>query len=161
MKLKDIIDKNVDKKTLYVSRPVLNRDAIRLWAKKAGFESCLPPEDFHVTIVYSKKMFDWNKSEPDINIVYIEPAKEDRSVEQFGGGATVLEIDPSPLLPRWEELISLGAHSKFDSYRSHITISYHGMPSKVIPYTGEIILGPEVWQEVNDDWKEDTEEIKL
>jgi hypothetical protein len=144
MKLKDIIDKNVDKKTLYVSRPVLNRDAIRLWAKKAGFESCLPPEDFHVTIVYSKKMFDWNKSEPDINIVYIEPAKEDRS-----------------LLPRWEELISLGAHSKFDSYRSHITISYHGMPSKVIPYTGEIILGPEVWQEVNDDWKEDTEEIKL
>ena len=162
MNLRDIFETKENMKSLYVSRPVLNKDAIRLWAKDNGFASCLPPSDFHVTLIYSKKMFDWDKSDPDSNIIYVDPSDEHRSIEQFGSDAVVLEIQSDALQTRWKELIDLGAHSSFPTYRSHITITYEGMPSEVVPYNGEIVLGPEIWEEIVEDYNhEDTVELKL
>src|SRR5690606_6627144 len=43
---------------LYVQRKLLNGAELVSWAKKNGFTSTLPPEDMHVTVLYSRTAVD-------------------------------------------------------------------------------------------------------
>lgn len=143
-------------RTLYVSRKVLNAAEIITWAKGQGFTSTLPADDMHVTITYSRTPVDWMEMgstwEDEVKV----PRGGARLIEKFDGGAVVLLFASNMLKWRHDEMIDKGASWDHPEYQPHITISYDGAPDdlgKVEPYQGEIILGPEVFKEVNEDWK--------
>lgn len=140
-------------KTLYVSRKVKNAESVIKWAKSQGFTNTLKPEDLHVTIAYSRKPIDWMKIgeqwSSEIKVAEGGP----RVIDEFGGGAKVLQFKCSDLEWRNMSIREAGASWDFADYHPHITISYGDMPENVTPYQGEIILGPEIFQEIDDAWK--------
>lgn len=76
---------------------------------------------------------------------------------RFGqtGEATVLLFASSHLSWCYEEMVRQGATWDHQEYQPHITISYGAGNtdlSKVEPYRGEIVLGHEVFEEIQEDW---------
>jgi phage-related protein (TIGR01555 family) len=143
-------------RTLYVRRDVVNGDEILAWAMEQGFEKTLTADDLHVTIAFSRTRVDWMKMgeswEPEIKV----PAGGARLMEEFGE-ARVLLFNSSELGWRHEQMKRNGATWDHEEYQPHITISYdEGSPdlADVEPYRGEIVLGPEIFEEVNEDWLE-------
>jgi 2'-5' RNA ligase len=112
----------------------------------------------HVTIAFSRKPLDWVKAGEawDSEIEIAEGGA--RMMESFGenGEAKVLLFSSSQLSWRHEQIKEAGASWDHPEYQPHITISYDpdGPDIKDIePYRGKIVLGPEIFQEVNEDWK--------
>lgn len=145
-------------RTLYVKRDVLNGDEIIAWAKTQGFKTTLAASDMHVTIVYSKMPVDWMK----IGEAWAEtlelPAGGPRIMEAFGpmGRAKVLTFASSALQWRHMDAKAAGASSDYEEYQPHITISYgEDEPdlATIEPYRGRIVLGPEIFTELNTDWQ--------
>lgn len=142
-------------RTLYVQRKVKNAAEIIRWAKSQGFDTTLPADDLHVTIAYSRTPVDWMKVgeswAPELKVGPGGP----RLMEQFGD-ATVLLFNANELRWRHEAVIEAGGSFDHPEYHPHITISYgfKGDLSKVEPYQGEIVLGPELFAEVKEDWAE-------
>ncbi|MCF3934336.1 DUF1073 domain-containing protein [Acuticoccus sp. M5D2P5] len=141
-------------RALYVSRKVLNGDAIVSWAKSQGLGSVLPAADLHVTIAFSRAALDWMKVGESWNGELKIAAGGPRMMERFGD-AVVLLFASSELSWRHEAIRAAGASWDHPEYQPHITISYaaDGVDlSNVEPYRGEIVLGPEIFAEVEDDW---------
>lgn len=146
-------------RTLYIHRDVVNADDIKRWAKSQGFDTV--QEDLHVTIIHTRSPIDWIKVGNDIewadsgNTIKIL-AGGPRLMEQFGE-AVVLQFASSRLTWRHEDIKRMGADTDYPEYQPHITITWkipEGIDlSKVDPYRGEIVLGPELFEEVDDDWK--------
>lgn len=146
-------------RTLYIRRDVVNADDIKKWAKSQGFDTV--QDGLHVTIMHTRTPIDWIKVGNDIewadsgNTVKVL-AGGPRLMEQFGD-AVVFQFASSRLTWRHEDIKRLGADTDYPDYQPHVTITWQkpeGMDlSKVEPYRGEIILGPEIFEEVNDDWK--------
>lgn len=148
-------------RTLYVCRKVLNGKEILAWAKGQGFTSTLPADDLHVTITFSRTPVDWMKMgstwEDEVKV----PRGGARLIEKFDGGAVVLLFNSNMLQWRHDEMVDKGASWDHPEYQPHVTISYDGAPSdisKIEPYQGEIILGPELFAEVKEDWKSEVRE---
>ena len=81
-------------------------------------------------------------------------------MERFGE-ARVLLFTNDDLKWRHERIKDAGASWDHSEYQPHITISYDpDAPdiSTIEPYQGPIILGPEIFQEVKDDWQEGIKE---
>lgn len=82
--------------------------------------------------------------------------------ERFGPegkeNALVLIFADSGLKYRNERVRDIGGSWDFPDYIPHITIAYDEEGkidwSTVKPYAGRIVFGPEVWAEVDEDWKE-------
>lgn len=144
-------------KTLYVMRPVTNAEEILEWAKKEKFINITKPSDLHVTIAYSKKKVEWNiLSKPKDRISVF--TKDNRAIKVLGESATVLSFKSKALQERWQYFIDNGCSWDYDSYTPHITISYVKQYNKnVRPYIGDIFLGQEVWDIVDDDWEKKNE----
>ena len=148
-------------RTLYIHRKVLNARDIVSWAKEQGFETTIPAEDLHVTIIHTRTPLDWIKvgqagewSSEDDGKMTIAPGGP-RLMERFGE-AVVLQFASTRLAWRHEDIKRLGAATDFPEYQPHITISWNAAGvdlTKVEPYKGKIELGPEQFEEVNDDWK--------
>lgn len=143
-------------RTLYVHRKVLNGDEILAWAREQGFTSTLPASDLHVTIAFSRAKVDWMRMgstwEDEVTI----PPGGPRLVERFDGGAVVLLFASNMLSWRHDEMVDRGASWDWPEYQPHITISYNGAPADldgIEAYQGRIVLGPEVFEEINEDWK--------
>ncbi len=141
-------------RTLYVSRKVTNAADLLAWAKEQGFTQTLAADDLHVTIAYSRAELDWMKVgeawEDEMEIFAGGP----RLMERFGD-ATVLLFDASRLAWRQEEIKRAGASWDFAEYQPHVTIAYGEAPdlADIEPYRGKIMLGPEIFAEVDEDWK--------
>lgn len=142
-------------RTLYVSRKVLNAAEIIAWAKGQGFKTTLPAEDLHVTITFSRTPVDWMKMgstwEDEVKI----PRGGARLMEKFGEARVLLFVS-NMLSWRHEEMVERGASWDHPEYQPHITISYdEDAPdlATVEVYQGEILLGPEIFTEVAEDWK--------
>lgn len=142
-------------RTLYIQRKVKNAAAIIAWAKSQGFETTLPADDLHVTVAYSKAPVDWMKVgeswAPELKVGPGGP----RLMERFGE-ATVLLFTANELRWRHEGVIEAGGSWDHPEFQPHVTISYSfkGDLSKVQPYQGEIVLGPELFSEIDADWDE-------
>ena len=147
-------------KSLYVYRPLLNTEEFIDWAKKEGFEKTLPPEDMHVTVVFSKEKMDWSPFSPEKNKLIVKKGK--RSLALFGEKAAVLKFESNVLQKRWNQFIDGGASWDWDKYQPHVSITYDGKDidlSKIKPYNGELIFGPEQqFKEVDLDWDKKVKE---
>lgn len=154
------VAKDAAPRTLYVRRDVLNADEITAWAKGQGLETV--QEGLHVTIIHTRTPLDWIKvgqagewlsGDGDDGKLTISPGGP-RLMERFGD-AVVLQFASSRLTWRHEDIKRLGAETDFPDYQPHVTISWSADIdlTKVQPYQGKIVLGPEVFDEVNDDWK--------
>lgn len=149
-------------RTLYVSRNVKNAGDIIKWAKGQGFTKTLKAEDMHVTIAFSREALDWMKTgevwQSELRIA----AGGARLVEPLGPkGAVVLLFNSSELAWRHEEIKRAGASWDWPEYQPHISITYDGKDmdlSNVEPYRGEIVLGPEIFEELAEGWDETVEE---
>lgn len=151
-------------RTLYVSRNVTNASEILAWAKEQGFSKTLAAADLHVTIAFSRTPVDWMAvgtgwGGDASGGVTIAPGGA-RLMEQFGE-ATVLLFNSSELAWRHMEIKEAGASWDWPDYQPHITISYEPGSvdlEKVQPYRGRIVLGPEVFAEVDEDWTSNIKE---
>lgn len=147
-------------RSLYIQRKVKNAAAIIAWAKSQGFDTTLPADDLHATIANSRTPVDWMKVgeswSPELKV---GPGGA-RLMEQFGD-ATVLLFTANELRWRNEAVTEAGGSWDHLEYQPHITISYAfaGDLSKVQPYQGEIVLGPELFAEVKEDWKAGKSEV--
>lgn len=148
---------DAEPRTLFVSRPVLNATEILRWARKQGIPNLMKAVDLHVTVAYSKEPIDWFRAFTDIDRFEI-PAGGPRLVEPLGDdGAVVLLFSSDSLQWRWEHFRNIGASWDWgDEYQPHVTLTWNAGNfdlSKVQPYTGRIILGPERFAQINDNWR--------
>ena len=144
-------------KPLYVRRDVLNAPDIIEWAKSVGFDKCVPPDEMHVTIVFSKKPIDRTLLSPKTNTLRIIPEGDRRKITPLGDeGAVVLKFQSPALQQRWQDFLKVGASWDYEGYQPHLTLTYHNPPDidlkKIKPYDGIIILGPELYQSLDEDW---------
>ncbi len=148
--------------TLYVSRPVLNGEDIRDWAKAQGLKSTLPADDMHVTLAFSRAPVDWSKIVPDTGTLTVHG--DDRSVDYFGPDhdAMVLTLQSDALAARHDELNAAGCRWDWPSFEPHVSISYDTKGiGDVEPYAGPIVLGPEVFKPVKANWGAKISEVPV
>jgi phage-related protein (TIGR01555 family) len=146
-------------RTLYVRRDVKNAAQIVRWAKEQGISNGYPASELHVTIMYSKEPVDWF----DVGTSWSEEIKivgGPRQLERLGvmQDAVVLLIPlVSDLKWRHEEIKEKGAVWDWPKYEPHITIAQDSENKidldTIEPYQGEIILGPEIFEEIDEDWE--------
>ncbi|MDE3824650.1 DUF1073 domain-containing protein [Sinorhizobium meliloti] len=139
-------------RTLYVRRDVINRAEIVRWAEGQGFTDIVP--DLHVTIAHSRTPVDWFEMgeswSPRLEIAAGGP----RQMEGLGadGKYKALLITASELVWRHRAMIEAGASWDWPEYQPHISIQIGGEIdlSKVEPYRGKIVLGPEIFEELRE-----------
>jgi hypothetical protein len=156
------VTKKDGEKTLYVRRDLKNAWELIAWADAQGFKAVQRPEDMHVTICYSKEPFDWDALEPKQDSI-ANHVISTRKVQQFGD-AVVLTFESPLLAEDHQELRDAGASYDFDKYQPHVTISWEKPPKdveEIEPFQGTLDFGPEIFQPINDDWKDDHDEIVL
>lgn len=137
--------------SLYVHRPLLNAAQLHAWAAEAGIKNLVPPEEMHVTQVYSRTP------------VALAPRRDTviakRDLRRLGDkGAVVLHFDSPELAARHKEAMAAGASHDWPSYVAHVTLSYDAGDadlSKIDPPAFPLEFGPEVHSEINDNWAED------
>lgn len=148
---------------LYVSRPVLNAADILAWAKEQGFASTLPPDDLHVTVAYSRAPVAWHTIPPETHT--IEAVGGDRAVTPLGNaGAVVLKFAHDGLADRWQRLRDAGCSWDHPGYQPHVSLTYDGKDMSldgIEPYAGPILLGPETFAELDEDWGKKVKEERL
>jgi uncharacterized protein len=152
----------VSMRNLYVHRPLINGEDLARWAKAQGFETTLDTNDMHVTIAYSKSLLDWDKVPKIVDHTIRIPRGINRIVSPLGDkGAVVLKFKSSTLSNRWQEIKDAGASWDYPTYQAHTTISYSGNKidlNTVVPYFGELVFGPEVWEELDNNWEDKIKE---
>lgn len=150
----ELIDQSTPR-TLYISRPVLNWRDIAKFYKDAGVANVYGAE-MHVTVCYSKTLVDWlcvgedSWGSDDKGNLTVRPGGP-RVNEQFGK-YLVMAFSSSDL--QWRHCSirdRTGATWDYDDYTPHISISVD--PGAINPltlpaYTGAIVLGPEVFEEI-------------
>lgn len=152
-------------RSLYISRKVLNAAEIIAWAKGQGIETV--QEDLHVTILHTRTPIDWIKvgsmyyGENEDGTMTIN-AGGPRVMERFGE-AVVLQFANSRLGYRFYNIVEeFNAEVDYPEYQPHITITWKGDGielDKIVPYRGKIELGPEIFEEVDDDWRSGIVEV--
>lgn len=148
-------------RSLYLRRDVVNAQEIADWFKAQGVPEVYAPEAMHVTIVYSKKPVDWMKMGQPWDARLEIPEGGPRLLEKFGdqGDVLVQLFASNDLNWRHGYALDIGGSSDHPEYNPHISISLRGAELDLInlkPWTGPIVLGPEVFEEIDDskDWRE-------
>jgi hypothetical protein len=143
-------------RTAYVRRDLLNAGDFITWAKSQGFDTTLAADDLHVTILYSKASVDWmTMGSPwgsERGELRVQPGGP-RVVEALGDkGAVGLLFQCDELKWRHEQMVRDGASHDFPEYQPHVTITWDAGDldlSTVEPYQGELLFGPEIWEEID------------
>lgn len=158
--------RDAQSRPLYVRRNLLNGADLIKWAKANGFETTLTADDLHVTVLYSRTAVDpmamgegWGSDE---NGELVVRAGGPRALERFGEGAVVLQFASWSLESRHRQMIEHGASHDWPEYAPHVTIT-HSAPdgmdlTALVPFTGELRFGPEIFEPLDLDWKSKIEE---
>lgn len=144
---------------LYVSRKVKNGAAILAHYRAQGVEGLIDSSEMHVTITYSREPVEWMKMGSDYGWGDLKiEAGGPRVMEVFGenGDTAVLSFHSSQLTWRHDDMRERGASWDHPEYQPHVSISYKfsGDVAEIEPWNGEIILGPEIFEALDLDWKE-------
>ena len=158
---------------LYVSRPLLNGQEVAQHFIAQGLGSTLDPAEMHITVLYSKQPFHWEKVPPTTGDLVVPPMRRargvgvhsvDRQMKKLGGfNVVAMEIQAQnegvqKLIERWWEYRAAGASHDYDGFNAHITVSYAGTGvdvSKIKPFPGVLRFGPEIRKPIEKDWKPD------
>lgn len=146
------------KKTLYVSRRVLNAADLLEWARREGFNSFLTPEELHITLALSRKKVDWIT--PDTSNVVIKGGA--RTLKKMGK-SLALTVESPELQTRWQEFIDAGCSWDHPSYLPHVTLTYNHKKldiAKMSAYKGDIILGAELFRKASFDYTPSEQPIR-
>lgn len=144
---------------LYVSRKVENAAQVLAHFKAQGLDT-IEPGELHVTIAYSRTPVDWMKIGPhwaaEADGKLTVPAGGPRMMDKFGE-ATVLLFNNWQLSSRHADIREAGASWDHVDYQPHVTIAYNTDAdiSAIAPYTGPILLGPEIFEALQTNWAED------
>lgn len=143
-------------RSLYVSRKVVNTSEIEAWAREQGITDLA--DDLHVTVAYSRQAFDWIKAGnandwgTDGKDQLVIPEGGPRAVEPLGGMSAVILFASSQLSWRHESIVRAGSSHDYPDYTPHISLTKAPIDlSKVEPYRGRIVLGPEIFEEIRED----------
>lgn len=150
---------DAEPRSLYVRRDVLNKRDIAEWAASVGLKDVLP--DLHVTLIYSKAAVDWMKVgqdwyQDDKGELKVAPGGA-RMLDLFGPNDSkdtlVLMFNSSALCCRNRCIRDeTGASFDYDEYQPHVSITKtipDGVDvTKLEPYRGQILLGPEIFEEM-------------
>lgn len=154
-----------DPRPLYVYRRLKNARDLIAWAKRQGFKSTLPASDLHVTIAYSKRPVNWFTMGADWSTQVTVEEGGPRAVDRLGTeGAVVLHFVSNDLKWRNEAMREAGASWDFEDYLPHVSFTYDPGDidlTKVEPYTGKLIFGPEVFEMIEDGWTDSLDEISF
>jgi hypothetical protein len=82
----------------------------------------LDPDDFHTTIVHSKKPIDWE--DKDCDDIEAKPLRLEKWKTRSDSYCLVLLIDCPYLHERFEKSMDMGALYDFPDYKPHISLSY-------------------------------------
>lgn len=153
-------------KPLYVKRDVENASDIIAHFKAQGYQTLTKPEDMHVTQTYSREPVVWEDMGEDLyggkdGKLIIPENDGPRTMAQFDGGAVVMKFHSTALTVRHNQMRREGASWDYDSYNPHITITREGGDvdlNSVVPWTGPIVLGPEIFEALDTEWSKDREE---
>ena len=148
-------------RTMYVRRQLLNTADIVRWASDAGIVGIMASDQLHVTVMYSKTPVDWlamgtdwwSDSTGKLTV----PAGGPRVVERLGPTATVLSFHSAQLRSRHMQMREYGAVSDFEDYVAHVTLSHEPQTvdfDRIIPYRGALRFGPEIFEEVDENWRD-------
>lgn len=134
-------------RTLYVSRRLVNVAEVTRWANEQGIKGLI--DDLHVTITYSRAAVDWMKMGESWQGELKLPAGGPRLMERFDKGAIVLLFTSSELRWRHQSMLDAGASTDYTEYQPHLTLTYEDQDiSAVEPYQGELVFGPEIFEEI-------------
>lgn len=143
-------------RTLYVSRKLKNGADLLAWARSQGFTDLMPAGELHVTIAYSKAPVDWMAIAPTWQGEELKVnAGGPRLIERFGE-AVVLLFASSDLRWRHNEIREAGASWDHPDYQPHVTFTWNAGDvdlSAVQAYNGPLVFGPEVFADVDEDWR--------
>lgn len=148
-----VVANDATPRPLYVSRKVLNVAEITAWAKAQGIPDL--QDDLHVTIAYSRTPIDWIKTAEDWGGANDKgeitlPPGGPRVVEPLGEMSAVLMFGAWQLEYRHERILAAGASWDWATYQPHISLTKTPLDvSKVEPYRGKIVLGPEIYEELD------------
>lgn len=147
-------------RTLYVSRKVTNPQEVLNHFRGQGVELALEAAgDLHVTIVHSRTPVVWMQMPADWwagdnGKLTVKPGGP-REMELFGPpedrDTLVLAFSQPDLAWRNSQLIKAGCSTDWPEYAPHISIAKVAADfdvTKVAAYTGRIVLGPEIWEEI-------------
>lgn len=156
-----------DPRPLYVYRQLKNVGDVNDWARSQGFKTLVPGSDLHTTITYSRRPVNWyrvaGEFTPDRELIV--DAGGPRMVDRLGDqGAVVLHFWSGPLAWRNQVMRDLGASWDFPEYLPHVTLTYDGGDldlSKIEPYRGKLIFGPEIFEPIEEEWNQQILEVSL
>ena len=140
---------------LYVSRKVTNAAAILKHYAEQGLTGLVEPGKMHVTVTYSSNPVNWMEMGAAWNSRLTVEAGGPRLTEAFGQqkNTAVLAFLSSDLKWRHDEMVEKGASWDWPEYQPHITIAYdyNGDIETIKPWTGEIQLGPEIFETIDNE----------
>ncbi len=159
---------NAKPKPLYVYRSVTNAADIIAHYKAQGVKKIM--KDLHVTLMWSKTPVDWMKVSAPWSYggdaktreagTYVVPAGGPRDNDMFGstftGQCLVLLFNDMELTWRHQALLGMGCSYEFETFQAHVTISWDPGDidlDEIEPWTGAIELGPEIFEQIDPDWK--------
>jgi hypothetical protein len=141
---------------LYVSRKVLNAAEILAHFREQGVGDLVAATDMHVTITYSRQPVNWMAMGEAWGSELVVNAGGARLMEAFGESkdTAVLAFVSSSLSWRHEEMVRAGATWDWPEYQPHVSISYAftGDIDAIEPWRGEIKLGPEIFEALDENW---------
>lgn len=141
---------------LYVSRKVLNAAEILAHYRDQGVGELVAAADMHVTITYSRQPVNWMAMGEAWGSELTVNAGGARLMEAFGESkdTAVLAFVSSSLSWRHEEMVRAGATWDWPEYQPHVSISYSftGDIDAIEPWRGEIKLGPEIFEALDENW---------
>lgn len=145
------IGKLAPPKTLYSHRKLLNAQELYDWASAAGIPNLVPPEEMHVTTIYSRQPVD---IDPRANTVIAK-----RKIAPLGDkGALVLHFNSQQLQDEHRQAMAAGASHDWPSFLTHVTLSYGAGDqdfSGLEPPDFPLVFGPEIHAPINDNWAKD------
>jgi uncharacterized protein len=162
------VDDATTPRTLYVYRTLINHREVSAWFKSQGIKTTV--KDMHVTIAYSKKPVDWMKAgdswfgSGDEKGELTVKAGGPRVMEQFDK-ALVLAFANTDLQYRHMSIRDgSGASWDHEDYTPHVTITYKKPAAlkldDIKPFTGKLMFGPEIFEEIKEDFNNNTDVVE-
>lgn len=164
---------NAAPRTLYVRRDLLNAEEVRKHFKAQGLSSMVEAAKMHVTIAFSRTPVDWFKmgeawtDDADGRLVVSKGGP--RMLDLLGANKEVLVLLFACQRLTWrnQDMRDMGASWDYPDYNPHVSLSFDlpeeridrmTLVDQMTPYQGELIFGPEIFEEVKVDWSKTIKE---